>query len=246
MPTCSPLPDGAIGPPTAGLPPLRVVLAEDNALLREGIASLLTDAGHAVVGRAGDAAELLLQVRDREPDVAVIDVCMPPHYADDGVVAAAQIRRTHPAVAVLMLTQHVEPAYVLELLRDDPAGVGYLFKDRVRDVDEFLDVLRRVAAGDTALDPAVVSSLVGGRHRRLLDDLTPREGQVLELIAEGRSNRAIASRLFLSLRAVERDVQAIFDKLRLPTSADDNRRVLAVLAALGRSGRVGAPLRASS
>jgi DNA-binding NarL/FixJ family response regulator len=213
---------------------LRVVVAEDDALLREGIASLLKDAGHEVVGRASSAAELLLKVRSYVPDVAIVDVCMPPGYADDGVVAAAEIRRTHPTVAVLVLTQHIEPAYVLELIRDDAAGVGYLLKDRVRDVGDFLDALARVAGGGTALDPVVVSSLVGGRRRSVLDELTPRERDVLGLIAEGRSNRAVAARLFLSPRAVERHVQAIFEKLRVPNTEDDNRRVLAVLALLGR------------
>jgi len=215
-------------------PPLRVIIAEDDALLREGLASLLRDAGHDVVGRAADATELLLKARSCAPDLAIVDVRMPPRYADDGVVAAAQIRRSQPSVAVLMLTQHVEPAYMLQLVDGDARGVGYLLKDRVRDVEEFLDALTRVAAGGTALDPAVVSILVEGRRRRRLDELNARERQVLELIAEGRSNRAIASRLFLSSRAVERVSQAIFEKLRLPNDDDDNRRVLAVLAFLGR------------
>jgi DNA-binding NarL/FixJ family response regulator len=225
---------GAIEATAAVRPPLRVVIAEDDALLREGIASLLIDAGHDVVGRAADATELLLKVRSYAPDVAVVDVRMPPRYADDGVVAAAEIRRSHPTVAVLMLTQHVEPAYVLDLVDGDAAGVGYLLKDRVRDVGEFVDAVTRVAAGGTAFDPAVVSMLVGGRRGSLLDELAPREREVLALIAEGRSNRAIANRLFVSSRAVERHVQAIFGKLRLPNSDDDNRRVLAVLALLGR------------
>src|SRR5213083_993601 len=213
---------------------LRVVVADDNALLREGIASLLQDAGHQVVGRSGDADDLLLKVRSYDPDVAIVDVRMPPGNADDGLVAASEIRRTHPDVAVLVLSQHLEPTYMLELVGDDASGVGYLLKDRVRDVDEFLSAVERVAAGGTAFDPEVVKSLVGGHRRSRLDDLTDREREVLSLIAEGRSNRAIGATLYMSSRAVERHVQAIFQKLRLPDSADDNRRVLAVLALLGR------------
>jgi DNA-binding NarL/FixJ family response regulator len=213
---------------------LRVVVADDDALLREGIASLLGQAGHQVVGRAGDAGDLLLKVRSYLPDVAVVDVCMPPDYADDGLRAAAEIRRLHPMVSVLVLTQHLEPTYMLELVGDDASGVGYLLKDRVRDVAQFLDAVQRVAAGGTAFDPVVVNSLVGGRRGSLLDDLNERERDVLSLLAEGRSNRAIGRQLYLSPRAVERHIQAIFAKLRLPDSEDDNRRVLAVLALLGR------------
>jgi DNA-binding NarL/FixJ family response regulator len=211
---------------------MRVVVADDDALLREGIASLLEQAGHEVVGRASDARELLLKVRSYLPDVAVVDVRMPPDLADDGLRAAAEIRRSHPSVAVLVLSQHLEPAYMLELVGDDASGVGYLLKDRVRDVAQFVDAVRRVAAGGTAFDPAVVNSLVGGRRRSALDELTERERDVLSLLAEGRSNRAIAKQLYLSPRAVERHIQAIFAKLRLPDSEDDNRRVLAVLALL--------------
>jgi DNA-binding NarL/FixJ family response regulator len=213
--------------------PLRVVVAEDDALLREGIASLLKDAGHQVVGRAADANDLMLKVRSYLPDVAIVDVRMPPRYADDGLLAAAEIRRLQPTVSVLVLSQHLEPTYMLELVGDDASGVGYLLKDRVRDVAEFVDAVERVAAGGTAFDPGVVSSLVKGQRGTLLDELTERERSVLSLIAEGRSNRAIAKQLFLSPRAIERHVQAIFQKLRLPDSEDDNRRVLAVLALLG-------------
>jgi DNA-binding NarL/FixJ family response regulator len=212
---------------------VRVVVAEDDALLREGIAALLVDAGHEVVGRARDASDLLLKVRSYLPDVAIVDVRMPPRNADDGLVAAAEIRRSYRDVAVLVLSQHLEPAYMLELVADDAAGVGYLLKDRVRDVAEFIDAVERVAAGGTAFDPGVVRSLVGGRRGSLLDQLTARERDVLSLIAEGRSNRAIARQLFLSPRAVERHVQGIFEKLELADSEDDNRRVLAVLALLG-------------
>jgi DNA-binding NarL/FixJ family response regulator len=213
---------------------LRVVVADDDALLREGIASLLQDAGHEVVGRAADAGSLLLKVRSYQPDVAIVDVRMPPGRGDDGLLAAAEIRRTHPTVSVLVLSQHLEPTYMLELVGDDAAGVGYLLKDRVRDVAEFLDAVARVAAGGTAFDPGVVSSLVAGRRRSVLDELNDRERTVLSLIAEGRSNRAIAKQLFLSPRAIERDVQAIFQTLGLVETEDDNRRVLAVLALLGR------------
>jgi DNA-binding NarL/FixJ family response regulator len=224
----------ATGESEATFRPLRVVVADDNALLREGIASLLVEAGHEVVGRAVDADDLRLKVRSYGPDIAIVDVRMPPGNADDGIVAAADIRRAHPSVAVLVLSQHLEPTYMLELVAGDAAGVGYLLKDRVRDVAEFVDAVERVAAGGTAFDPEVVKVLVGGHRRSALDDLTDREREVLSLIAEGRSNRAIGNKLFLSSRAVERDVQAIFRKLGLPDSEDDNRRVLAVLALLGR------------
>jgi DNA-binding NarL/FixJ family response regulator len=214
--------------------PLRIVVADDSALLREGIASLLQEAGHEVVGRAGSADDLLLKVRSYSPDVAIVDVRMPPGNADDGLVAAAEIRRSHPATAVLVLSQHLEPSYMLELVGDNASGVGYLLKERVRDVAEFVDSVERVAAGGTAFDPQVVKSLVEGHRRSSLDELTERERTVLALIAEGRSNRAIAKQLYLSSRAVERNVQGIFQKLGLPATEDDNRRVLAVLALLGR------------
>jgi len=214
--------------------PLRIVVADDSALLREGIASLLEDAGHEVVGRSGSADDLLVKVRSLSPDVAIVDVRMPPGNADDGLVAAVEIRRSHPSVAVVVLSQHLEPAYMLELLGESASGVGYLLKDRVRDVGEFIDSVERVASGGTAFDSEVVKSLVGGRRRSALDELTDRERSVLVLVAEGRSNRAIAKQLYVSSRAVERHVQAIFQKLGLPDSEDDNRRVLAVLALLGR------------
>jgi DNA-binding NarL/FixJ family response regulator len=212
---------------------LRIVVADDNALLREGIASLLEDAGHEIVGRSGSADDLLLKVRSYTPDIAIVDVRMPPGHADDGLVAAVEIRRSQSNVGVLVLSQHLEPAYMLELVGENASGVGYLLKDRVRDVTEFVDAVERVAAGGTAFDPEVVKSLVGGHRRSVLDDLTDRERTVLSLIAEGRSNRAIAKQLFLSPRAVERHVQGIFQKLALPDTADHNRRVLAVLALLG-------------
>src|SRR5215213_4513882 len=213
---------------------LRIVVADDSALLREGIASLLEDAGHEVVGRSGSADDLLRKVGALSPDVAIVDVRMPPGNADDGLLAAVEIRGSHPDVAVLVLSQHLEPAYMLELVGDSASGVGYLLKDRVGDVSEFIDSVERVASGGTAFDPEVVKSLVAGRGRSSLDELTDRERSVLTLLAEGRSNRAIAKQVYLSSRAVERHVQAIFQKLGLPDSEDDNRRVLAVLALLGQ------------
>ena len=209
-------------------------MADDDALLREGLASLLQEAGHEVVGRARDAPDLMLKVRSYVPDIAIVDVRMPPGNADDGLLAAAAIRRELASVSVLVLSQHVEPTYMLELVGDDASGVGYLLKDRVRDVAHFVEAVERVAAGGTAFDPAVVNSLVGGRRASMLDELTDRERDVLTLLAEGRSNRAIAKQMFLSPRAIERHVQGIFVKLRLPDTEDDNRRVLAVLALLGR------------
>jgi DNA-binding NarL/FixJ family response regulator len=214
--------------------PLRIVVADDSALLREGIASLLEEAGHEVVGRAGDAEDLMHKVRSASPDVAIIDVRMPPGHTVEGLVAAAEIRRSFPNVAVLVLSQHLEPTYMLELVGDSASGVGYLLKDRVRKVGEFVDAVERVAAGGTAFDPEIVRSLVQSRQRSALDELTDRERAVLTLIAEGRSNRAIAKQLYLSPRAVERHVQGIFQKLGLADTEDDNRRVLAVLALLGR------------
>jgi DNA-binding NarL/FixJ family response regulator len=216
------------------LEPLRVVIAEDDALLREGIASLLRDAGHQVVGTAADAPTLMLKIRSYVPDVAIVDLRMPPGDVDAGLVAASGIRRSHPTVSVLVLSQHLEPAYMLELVGDNASGVGYLLKERVRHVADFIQSVERVAAGGTAFDPAVVSSLVAARRRTVLDELSDRERAVLSLIAEGRSNRAITRQLHLSPRAIERHVQTIFQTLGLPDSEDDNRRVLAVLAMLGR------------
>jgi DNA-binding NarL/FixJ family response regulator len=212
---------------------LKVVIAEDSVLLREGVVKLLEEAGLEVVGQSGTAEDLLLKVRSYEPDVAVVDVRMPPTHTDEGLRAAREIRDKHPGVGVLVLSQHVEAGYALELLQDSAEGVGYLLKDRVSDVGEFVDAVRRVAEGGSALDPSVVSELVG--RRRLddpLDELTPRERDVLELIGEGRSNHAIAEKLVVSERAVEKHVTSIFLKLGLPASQDDHRRVLAVLALL--------------
>jgi DNA-binding NarL/FixJ family response regulator len=212
---------------------VRVVLAEDSVLLREGVARLLEDQGFEVVAQTGSAEDLMLKVRSYSPDVVIVDIRMPPTHTDEGLRAAQEIREAFPDVGVLVLSQYVEKRYATELLGSTAAGVGYLLKDRVADVEEFAAAVRRVAEGGSALDPAVVSELVG-RHRRddPLSDLSPREREVLELMAEGRSNQAIAQRLFVTLRAVEKHVTSIFVKLRLPAAADDHRRVLAVLALL--------------
>jgi DNA-binding NarL/FixJ family response regulator/class 3 adenylate cyclase len=212
---------------------LRVVLADDSVLLREGVALLLSDADFEVVGQSGTADDLLLKVRSYSPDVAVVDIRMPPTQTDEGLRAAQEIRAKHPDVGVLVLSQHVEPAYAMELLAESAEGVGYLLKDRVADVDEFAAAVRRVAEGGSALDPALVTQLVGRRRTSdPIEDLTPREREVLELMAEGRSNQAIGERLFITPRAVEKHITNIFGKLRLPPAPEDHRRVLAVLAYL--------------
>jgi DNA-binding NarL/FixJ family response regulator/class 3 adenylate cyclase len=211
----------------------RVVLAEDSVLLREGIARLLEDGGFEIVGQAGDAAELLLKVRSYTPDVAIVDIRMPPTHTDEGLVAAKEIREKHPRTGVLVLSQYVEAGYALELLSESAEGVGYLLKDRVADVEEFRAAVRRVAEGGSALDSTVVSQLIGRRRRNdPLGELTPREGEVLALMAEGRSNQAIAERLVVTERAVEKHVTSIFVKLGLPPASENHRRVLAVLAFL--------------
>jgi DNA-binding NarL/FixJ family response regulator len=212
---------------------MRVVVADDNVLLREGIARLLDEAGFDVVGQSGTADDLLLKVRSYTPDVAIVDIRMPPTHTDEGLKAAHEIREKHPQTGVLVLSQYIEPGYAMELLADSAEGVGYLLKDRVSDIDEFLGAVRRVAEGGSALDPTVVSQLVGRRRRDdPLADLTPREREVLELMAEGRSNAGIAERLVITERAVEKHVTSIFGKLRLPAASEDHRRVLAVLAYL--------------
>jgi DNA-binding NarL/FixJ family response regulator len=212
---------------------LRVVLADDSVLLREGVARLLEDEGFEVVGQAETAEQLLLKVRSYDPDVAIVDIRMPPTHTDEGLRAAREIREKHPRTGVLVLSQYVEPEYALDLLSDDAEGVGYLLKDRVADVGEFAAAVRRVADGGSALDPTVVSLLVGRRRKDdPLADLTPREREVLQLMAEGRSNHAIGERLVITQRAVEKHVTSIFAKLRLPADAGDHRRVLAVLAFL--------------
>jgi DNA-binding NarL/FixJ family response regulator/class 3 adenylate cyclase len=212
---------------------LRVVLADDSVLLREGIARLLTDAGLEIVAQSGSGEDLLRHVAMHRPDVAIVDIRMPPTQTDEGLKAAHEIRERHPGVGVLVLSQYVEPGYALELLSESAEGVGYLLKDRVSDVDEFTAAVRRVAEGGSALDPAVVNQLVGRKRQHdPVGELTPREREVLELMAEGRSNQAIAERMFVTLRAVEKHVTSIFTKLGLPATAEDHRRVLAVLAFL--------------
>ncbi|WP_127502189.1 response regulator transcription factor [Actinoplanes solisilvae] len=209
---------------------MRVAIAEDSVLLREGLAALLTDAGFDVVARCGDAAALLSAVSSLGPQVAVVDIRMPPTHTDEGLRAAITIRDRHPSTAVLMLSQHVEPALAMRLFADSAAGAGYLLKDRISDVAEFVAAVRRVAAGGTAVDPVIVSSLVARRRPDdPLDALTPREREVLELMASGHSNQGIADRLFLTLRAVEKYVSSVFGKLGLPATGGESRRVLAVL-----------------
>jgi DNA-binding NarL/FixJ family response regulator len=212
---------------------MRVVLADDSLLLREGVARLLAEAGFQVVGQAGDADGLLEQVAEHTPDVAVVDIRMPPDQ-DGGLQAAREIRAHHPAVGVLVLSQYARPSYAFELLSDGAERVGYLLKDRVGDLAELADAVRRVGEGGTVLDPVVVSQLVG-RPRRgpdSLEDLSEREREVLSLMAEGRSNQAIAERLFITERTVEKHVKSVFAKLRLSSTPEDHRRVLAVLAYL--------------
>jgi DNA-binding NarL/FixJ family response regulator len=212
---------------------MRVVIADDSVLLREGIVRLLEEAGFEVVGQAGTAEELLLKVRSYSPEVALVDIRMPPTQTDEGLRAAREIRERHPGTGVLVLSQYVEPDYALDLLSESAEGVGYLLKDRVSDIAEFASAVRRVGEGGSALDPTVVALRVGRRRADdPLSELTPREREVLELMAEGRSNQAIGERLFITQRAVEKHVTSIFSKLRLPADAGDHRRVLAVLAYL--------------
>jgi DNA-binding NarL/FixJ family response regulator len=212
---------------------MRVVIADDSVLFREGIAQLLQHAGFEVAGQSGTADDLLLKVRSYTPDVAIVDIRMPPTHTDEGMRAAREIREHHPGVGVLVLSQYVEAPYMVELLQGDIEGVGYLLKDRIRDVNEFADAVRRVSEGGSAFDPAVVSRLVGRRQGEdPLDSLSPREREVLELMAQGRSNQAIAEQLVVTAGAVEKHVRGIFGKLRLPISAEDHRRVLAVLTYL--------------
>jgi DNA-binding NarL/FixJ family response regulator len=217
----------------ASTDPIRVVIAEDNVLLREGLTRLLQESGFEVAGQAGDGDDLLRKVGAHRPDVAVIDVRMPPTHTDEGLRAAREIRARHPKTAVLVLSQYVEEAYALELLSESTERTGYLLKDRVADIDTFTDAVRRVAGGGSALDPEVVALLLGRRRREdPLEPLTARERQVLGLMAEGRSNAAIAEALVVTERAVEKHVTSIFSKLDLTPAVEDHRRVLAVLAYL--------------
>jgi DNA-binding NarL/FixJ family response regulator/class 3 adenylate cyclase len=213
---------------------LSAVVADDSTLLREGLARLLEEAEIEVVGQARNADELMLKVRSYHPDVAIVDIRMPPTQTDEGIRAAREIRAKHPETGVLVLSQHVAHTYAVELLSESAQGLGYLLKDRVGDVNEFISAVRRVAEGGSALDPLVVAELVGrDRGDDPLEWLSPREREVLELMAEGRSNQAIGARLFISPRAVEKHVTSIFTKLRLPAAREDHRRVLAVLRFLG-------------
>ncbi|HEY4094211.1 MAG TPA: response regulator transcription factor [Baekduia sp.] len=216
--------------------PLRVVIAEDQVLLREGLARLLTDSGFEVVGQAGDAPDLLRKVAAHRPDVAIVDVQMPPDRTDDGLRAAIAIRREHPDVGVLVFSQFSDERYAMDLIGDDAQGVGYLLKDRVADIDSFADAVRRVAAGGSALDPEIVSLMVGRRRKDdPLGALSPRERDVLALMAEGKSNPGIAAALGVSLAAVEKHVTRIFARLDLGHEPGDHRRVLAVLTLLRAS-----------
>ena len=212
---------------------MRVVLAEDSVLLREGVARLLEDQGFDVVAQTGTAEDLMLKVRSYSPNVVIVDIRMPPTHTDEGLRAAQEIRSTYPDVGVLVLSQYVEATYAMELLSESAEGVGYLLKDRVSDVGEFAAAVRRVGEGGSALDPAIVSQLVGRRRRDdPIDQLTPREREVLEHMAQGRSNQGIAEALVVTERAVEKHVTSIFGKLRLPHAPEDHRRVLAVLTYL--------------
>jgi len=209
---------------------MRVVVADDSVLLREGVVRLLQEGGFEVVAQAGDAEDLLRKVGAHKPDVAIVDVRMPPTQTNEGLVAAAEIRRSRPETGVLVLSQVVEASAALELFAGGADGLGYLLKDRVADIDRFIDAVKRVAEGGSALDPEVVSLLLGRRRQEdPLAEITPREREVLQLMAEGRSNNAIAEQLVVTERAVEKHVTSIFSKLGLSPTDQDHRRVLAVL-----------------
>jgi len=214
---------------------VRVAITEDSVLLREGLARLLGEAGFDVVARCGDADELRAVLRVGLPDVVIVDIRLPPSHTDEGLRAAVEIRAQHPGVAVLVLSQYVEPGLAMKLLADSAEGVGYLLKDRISDVPDFLASVRRVAAGGSAIDPAIVSTLLSRRRTNdPLEQLTPRERQVLRLMAAGNSNQGIADQLVITLRAVEKYVSSIFGKLDLPATGSESRRVLAVLLFLRR------------
>ena len=212
---------------------MRVAIAEDSVLLREGVARLLDDAGFEVVAKCGDAKDLMLKVRSYQLDIVIVDIRLPPTHSDEGLQAALEIRANHPDVSVLVLSQYVELGLALKLLSDSAESVGYLLKDRISDVDDFVGAVRRVANGGSAVDPNIVSTLLSRqRDDDPLEELTPREREVLELMAEGRSNNAIAEQMIVTERAVEKHVTSIFGKLGLAPAPEDHRRVLAVLAFL--------------
>lgn len=212
---------------------MRLILADDSVLIREGLASVLRDAGYEILAQAGDAEQLLRAVEGDTPDVCVVDIRMPPTHTTEGLVAAIEIRKRFPKTGVLVLSQHVETHYAMQLLGGDASGVGYLLKDRLADINEVIDAIRHVAAGRSVIDPTVVSTLLGRRREAdPLDELTERERSVLALMAEGRSNRAIGERLFLSPKTVEAHISTIFSKLGIQDTPDDNRRILSVLAYL--------------
>jgi DNA-binding NarL/FixJ family response regulator len=209
---------------------MRAVIAEDSVLLREGVARVLGDAGFEVVAACDTAEELLVKVRSHEPDIAIVDIRMPPTHSDEGLEAALRIRADHPEVGVLVLSQYVEVGLAMKLLADSAEGAGYLLKDRIGNVKEFVAAVKRIADGGSAIDPIIVSTLLSKRRGDdVLAELTPREREVLELMAEGRSNQGIAEQLVLTLRSVEKYVSSIFGKLGLPSGGSDSRRVLAVL-----------------
>jgi DNA-binding NarL/FixJ family response regulator len=211
---------------------VRVVVAEDSLLLREGLVRLLEESGFEVVGQAGDGDDLLRKVRGHKPDVAIVDIRMPPDHKDEGLRAALAIRAELPDTGVLVLSSHLEEHYAMKLLSEGAEGVGYLLKDRVGDLDRFTDAVRRVAEGGSALDPEVVSRMVGRKRDDPMAELSPREREVLELMAEGLSNKAISKQLFVSERMVERHITAVLTKLQIPATGHEHRRVLAVLAYL--------------
>jgi len=209
---------------------VRVAIAEDSLLLREGVARLLREAGMDVVAECGNADELLLHIRSHPVDIAIVDIRLPPTHSDEGLRAALEIRSTYPAMGVLVLSQYVEVGLAMELLADSADGVGYLLKDRISDVNDFVAAVRRVAEGGSAIDPIIVSTLLSRRRNDdPLERLTPREREVLDLMAQGNSNQGIADKLVITLRAVEKYVSSIFTKLRLPSTGTESRRVLAVL-----------------
>jgi len=214
---------------------VRVVIADDAALVRDGLALLLAEHGVEVAATASDAQALLASVREHQPDVALIDIRMPPTHTDEGLRAAHEIRAGHPQIAVLVLSQHLEVSYAQRLIEDNPARVGYLLKERIGRIDQLLDALGRATSGECVIDPAIVSELLErSRTADPLDELTPREREILALIAEGRSNQGICQALWLSPKTVETHIRSLFSKLEIPIATEDNRRVLAVLTYLRR------------